>query len=630
MVQSREHEREQRIETLILGAMGVVFGDIGTSPLYSIKEAVNGDHAVALAHIFGIISLVFIALVVVISLKYILFIMQADNKGEGGVMALVALAQRSLGDNPRAQKMVLLLGMCGVSLFFGDGIITPAISVLSAIEGLEVATPFFKPYIVPLTLIVLIILFAIQKRGTESVGKYFGPIMCLWFGVLATLGVVEVFAHPDILLALNPWYGIHFLSENPSAGFIVLGAVFLCVTGGEALYADMGHFGARPIRISLIFFVFHALLLNYLGQGALLLHHPAAASNPFYMLVPSWLLYPMVGLSTVATVIASQAVISGVFSATKQAVQLGLLPRMEVIHTSIHEKGQIYVPFLNWSLMAGVILVVVAFKSSDNLASAYGIAVTGAMLVDTILAFGVVLCTIHRWNAWVKYALLSLFIAFDLTFFLANVIKIPSGGWFPLVLGFSIFFIMTTWRLGNEQAAQAWQQDTIPLEQFLGQFNDNPLITKSPGTAIFFTADTYNAPRALMQNIACNCVVHERVVILTTRTRDLPYLDDQERLRVEVIREGFYRMRLEYGYQEVPDIPAALQLCGECENGFDPNETYYFLGRAIFVPVAEKERTLSSWRTKIWLVMQHNAGSIAAYLNIPLERVIELGVRLPI
>ncbi|MBF0270779.1 MAG: potassium transporter Kup [Magnetococcales bacterium] len=630
MDQSHEQDRKKRLDVLILGTMGVVFGDIGTSPLYSIKESVSAGHATSPAHIFGVISLVIISLIIVITLKYIFFIMQADNKGEGGVMALVALAQRSLGNNPRGKKLVLLLGMCGVSLFFGDGIITPAISVLSAIEGLEVATPFFKPYILPLTLVVLIVLFAIQKRGTESVGRYFGPVMFLWFGVLATLGAIEVLKHPEILMAISPWHGIRFIMDNPTTGFIVLGSVFLCVTGGEALYADMGHFGSRPIRISWIFIVFPSLLLNYLGQGALLLHNPEAASNPFYLLVPSWLLYPMVALSTAATVIASQAVISGVFSATRQAVQLGLLPRMEVIHTSIHEMGQIYVPFLNWSLMTGVVLVVLSFKSSDNLASAYGIAVTGAMLVDTILAFGVVLSTIHRWNRLVKFSLLTIFIAFDLTFFLANVIKIPTGGWFPLVLGFSIFFIMTTWRLGGEQASQAWHQDTIPLELFLGQFTNNPLISRTPGTAIFFTADPYNAPRALMQNISCNCVVHDRVIILTTRTKDVPYVEDHERLNVELIQDSVYRIFLDYGYQEVPDIPAALQLCQIRINGFDADETYYFLGRVVFVFQENKTRTLSSWRTKFWIVMQHNAGSIAAYLNIPLDKVIELGVRIPI
>ncbi|MBF0461186.1 MAG: potassium transporter Kup [Magnetococcales bacterium] len=622
---------DHRLGTLVMGALGVVFGDIGTSPLYSVKEAIGGLHGAAptAESVFGIISLVIWALIVMISLKYVLCIMQADNRGEGGIMALVALTQRSLPKTHPLQKVVVLMGMCGVALFFGDGLITPAISVLSAVEGLEVVTPLFKPVVLPITLFVLGVLFIFQSRGTEKVGNFFGPITCLWFLSIAAVGLAEVVRHPEIIWAINPLYGVRFLAADPARGFVALGSVFLCVTGGEALYADMGHFGRHPIHLAWTWFVLPSLALNYLGQGALLLNNPEAVQNPFYYLVPSWFLLPMVGLATAATVIASQAVISGVFSATRQAVQLGFLPHVTIVHTSEHKIGQIYVPVLNWGLLTGVVLVVLAFKSSDNLAAAYGIAVTGAMLIDTFLAFGVVLRTVNHWNALFASFLLVCFAGCDLTFFSANVLKIPNGGWFPLVLGFSLFTVMVTWKRGSAVAREAWNRDTVPFEEFLHQLQAGSF-AKVPGTAVFLTADPRSAPRALMHNLSCNCVVHERVIVLITKTRDVPYVPEDERLEVEVLPDNFFRMTLHFGYQESPDIPAALEQCQAFTQQFDINDTYFFLGRAVFVPTGVVRRDISNWRLKLFLAMQRNATSTASYFHIPLERVVELGVRIPI
>ncbi|MBF0629194.1 MAG: potassium transporter Kup [Magnetococcales bacterium] len=624
-------QNDHRLGTLVMGALGVVFGDIGTSPLYAVREALGGANAVppGIETVFGVISLIFWALIVMISLKYVLFIMQADNRGEGGIMALVALTQRCLPKTHPLQKHVILLGMCGVALFFGDGLITPAISVLSAVEGLEVATPIFKPFVLPITLFVLIGLFLFQSHGTERVGRFFGPITCLWFLAIAVLGLVEVLRYPEILWAVNPLYGLRFLADDPAKGFVALGSVFLCVTGGEALYADMGHFGRHPIHLAWTWFVLPSLVLNYLGQGALILHNPDALKNPFYLLVPSWFLLPMVGLATAATVIASQAVISGVFSATRQAVQLNFLPRMNIIHTSDHKIGQIYIPVINWGLLAGVVLVVVSFKSSDNLAAAYGIAVTGAMLIDTFLAFGVVLRILKNWNLLVTSVLLVGFVGCDLTFFSANVLKIPNGGWFPLVLGLTILTIMITWKRGSEVAGVAWHKDTVPLVDFLHQYETDSII-KTPGTAIFLTADSKSAPRALMHNLSCNCVVHERVVVLSIKIRDLPYIADDERMEVAVLPNNFFLMTLNFGYQEIPDIPEALEKCQVCSRGFDLTETSFFIGRAVFVPTDKERTNISCWRLKLFLTMQHNANSTASYFQIPLERVIEIGVRIPI
>ncbi|MBF0340745.1 MAG: potassium transporter Kup [Magnetococcales bacterium] len=622
---------DHRLGKLVMGALGVVFGDIGTSPLYALKEALGGAHALApqAEHVFGVVSLIFWALIIMISLKYVLFIMQADNRGEGGIMALVALTQRSLPRDHPLQKYVVLLGMCGVALFFGDGLITPAISVLSAVEGLEVATPMFNPFVVPITLCVLVGLFLFQSNGTERVGAFFGPITCVWFVAIAAFGLVEVLRHPEIIQAINPIYGIRFLVSDPAHGFLALGSVFLCVTGGEALYADMGHFGRRPIKLAWTWFVFPSLVLNYLGQGAMVLHNPESLQHPFYYLVPSWFLLPMVALATMATVIASQAVISGVFSATRQAVQLNFLPRISIVHTSDHKIGQIYVPVLNWGLLVGVVLVVLSFKSSDNLAAAYGIAVTGAMLIDTFLAFGVVLRTLKKWGALFSSLLLIGFAGCDLTFFSANVLKIPNGGWFPLVLGFSILTLMITWKRGSEVAAAAWNRDTVPLVDFLHQCETDD-VPKTPGTAIFLTADPRSAPRALMHNLSCNCVVHERVVLLSIKTADVPYVDDNERLEVAVLPNNFFLMSLRFGYQETPDIPAALEKCQVCSRGFELTETSFFIGRVVFVPMDKGRKTISCWQLKLFLALQHNATSTATYFQIPLERVIEIGVRIPI
>ncbi|MBF0502875.1 MAG: potassium transporter Kup [Candidatus Riflebacteria bacterium] len=631
MDQGVETQRDHRLGTLIMGALGVVFGDIGTSPLYSVKEALGGGHAIATspANVFGVISLVLWALIIMITLKYLMFIMQADNKGEGGIMALVALAQRSVGRDHRLQRFIGLLGMCGLALFLGDGLITPAISVLSAVEGLGVATPLFKPFILPITLFVLGALFFFQSSGTERVGKFFGPIMLLWFLCIGTAGFAQVMHRPDIMWAFNPANGIRFVTNDLGGAFIALGSVFLCVTGGEALYADMGHFGRRPMTLAWNWLVFPALTLNYLGQGALILERPEAAENPFFHLIPSWCLLPMVGLATAATVIASQAVISGAFSASCEAIQLNFLPRMAVIHTSEHKMGQIYVPALNWALLVGVVFVVVAFKSSDNLAAAYGIAVTGAMLIDTFLAFGLVLRVVKRWNWWFSTVLLVCFASCDLTFFSANVLKIPNGGWFPLALGLAILIVMVTWRRGGKLAREAWSRDAVNLDDFL-QHSQANTFPKAPGTAVFLTADPHSAPRALMQNMSCNCVVHERVVVLSTKTRHVPYVADDKRLEVEALPNNFYRMTLHFGYQETPDIPQALEKCELGGKPFNINDTYFFIGRVAFIPTERTRHLISAWQLNLYLVMQHNAVSTASYLQIPVERVIELGVRIPL
>ncbi len=582
---SQAGSHESRLSTLVIGALGVVFGDIGTSPLYAVKEslAASGGHGglPAASDVFGVISMILWSLLIVITVKYVFFIMRADNKGEGGIMALTALALRSPYATPVWRILINFLGICGLALFFGDGVITPAISVLSAVEGLELATPLLQPVVVPVTLVILFGLFFFQRLGTEGVGSLFGPIMLLWFSVLALLGIYGILKNPQILGALNPTHALHFFIAHRGQAFIVLGAVFLSVTGAEALYADMGHFGCRPIQLAWLFLVFPALVLNYFGQGGLILENPETVKNPFYLLAPSWGLYPMVILSTLATIIASQAVISGAFSAARQAMQLGFLPRMEVVHTSSKEEGQIYVPTINWILLTAVLILVMGFRSSSNLASAYGIAVTGAMVIDTTLAFGVVLRVMYGWSLLLTVLATCFFLIFDTVFFAANALKIPEGGWFPLLLGSVIFLLMSTWKQGTELCRNALQKSEIPLEPFLRQVANDP-VPRAPGIGIYLSTNAEMAPRPLVQNLQHHWIIHETVAILSIQFLDTPHLVSGDRVVESNLGNGFHRLIIRFGFTEKPDIPRALQQSRLFQDWSNPDETSFFLGRTLF------------------------------------------------
>ncbi len=606
--------------------MGVVYGDIGTSPLYTMKEVFNGPHAVAVTaeNLLGILSLIFWALTISVSLKYVAFITRADNRGEGGIMALTALALRTAGASPGLLWLLSILGIFGAGLFYGDAVITPAMSVLSAVEGLEVATPHVKPYVVPLTLAVLCGLFLFQPRGTASVGALFGPVMMFWFGTLGVLGAWNVLRHPDVLAALNPLYAARFMLHSPGHAWLALGAVVLAITGGEALYADMGHFGRRPIKWAWLTFVFPCLYLNYLGQGALIIDNPAAVKNPFFMLVPEPLLYPMVMLATAATVIASQAVISGAFSLTSQAMQLGYCPRIQIKFTSEREKGQIYVPNINWLLLLAVAILVLGFKSSSNLASAYGIAVTMTMMIDTLLAF-VVVRAMWNWN-WLQAGLfLALFFVVDFAFFSANLVKVLDGGWFPLMLGLGVFTLFATWKRGRQLLYDRLQQDSIPLDAFLSSLSyGGP--QRVPGTGIFMTTRPDGVPRAMLHNLLHNKVLHERVILLNVSMQDIPHVGDTERMRVEALPQGFYRVIVSYGFKDDPNIPRDLELCERY--GMAPvemMETSFFLGRETIVP--NRVPTMPLWRQKLFTWMFRNADTATDFFKLPTNRVVELGTQ---
>jgi len=614
--------RRERFATLTLAALGVVYGDIGTSPLYAIKEVFGGAHhpvPIDEGSVLGILSLVFWALMTVVSIKYIAFIMRANNKGEGGIMALMALVLRGERDPGRA-RFLLLMGLFGAALFYGDGLITPAISVLSAVEGLEIATPALKPFVIPITLLVVVGLFAVQKRGTGSVGALFGPIMIVWFATIALLGVSGILRAPQVLAALNPAYAFEFLAKHGALGFFSLGAVVLVVTGAEALYADMGHFGSGPIRFAWSTLVLPALSLNYFGQGALLIAEPAAVQNPFYLLAPGWALYPLVALATVAMIIASQAVISGAFSITQQAMQLGYAPRMEVQHTSSHEIGQVYLPVINRMLFAGVVALVLGFGTSTSLAAAYGIAVTGTMATTTVLAF-VVAQRIWRWNLPACVALFGFFLLVDVGFFCANVVKIVEGGWFPLAFGLGVFVLMSTWKRGRELLQRRISADSIPLPDFvrsaaLGCAN-------VPGTAIFMTANLDVVPHALLHSLKHYKSLHERVVLLTAVTLDVPHVPPSQRVAVDAINPQFFKVRMFFGFMDDPDLPEVLEWCAEQGLRLDPMDTSFFLGRETLVPTVGADMAL--WREKLFVAMYRNAGSIASYFNLPPNRVVELG-----
>jgi KUP system potassium uptake protein len=617
-------EQRGRLPILALAALGVVYGDIGTSPLYALKEVFAGVHPVPIttANIMGILSLVFWSLVIVVSIKYVVFIMRADNRGEGGIIALMALALRKV-ENPRARVAIMLAGIAGAALFYGDGVITPAISVLSAVEGLEVATPALKPYVIPLTIIVLVILFAFQRKGTSGIGALFGPIMGVWFGTLALLGVVNILHEPHVMQSLNPIHGMTFMLSNPWLGFLALGGVVLVLTGAEALYADMGHFGRKPIQMAWFVLVLPALVLNYFGQGALLLHNPTAVQNPFYLLAPSWALYPMIALSTAATIIASQAVISGAFSMTREAMQLGYSPRMEVQHTSERQMGQIYLPGINWALLIAVIALVLGFRSSANLGAAYGIAVTGTMLITTLLAF-IVVRRLWGWG-WVKSGLLiSVFLIIDIAFFAANAIKIEDGGWFPLVFGLGVFTLMSTWKRGRQLLRLSMESQALPLESFIAGLRSSSM-ARVPGTAVFLSNDPQAVPHALLHNLKHNRVLHQRVALVTVRVEGVPHIPKNEWVAVETLPDNFYRIIVRFGFKDEPDLPLALEQCSEYGVPFNVMETSFFLGRETLIPKVGSGMAL--WREKLFVAMFRNAGSMADFFNLPPNRVIELGTQ---
>lgn len=617
-------QSKKRLAALTLGALGVVYGDIGTSPLYSIKEVFGGAHhpvPITPDNVLGILSLFLWSLIIVVTLKYVSFIMRANNKGEGGIIALMTLALQKGDPASWQQKSLIALGLFGAALFYGDGVITPAISVLSAVEGLELITPTFKPYILPITLAILVGLFVIQRKGTASVGALFGPVMILWFAVLAVLGAISIVEHPAVLAAINPLYGFKFLIGNSALGFFALGAVVLCITGAEALYADMGHFGAKPIQYAWLGYVLPALVINYFGQGALLLNDPAAIENPFYLLAPGWALYPLVILSTVATVIASQAVISGAFSITQQAIHLGYTPRFEVQHTSDQEIGQIYLPALNWLLLVSIVALVIGFRTSSNLAAAYGIAVTGTMLITNVLAIAV---AIRLWNWSPHRAVLGAlpFICIDLGFFLANSVKIPDGGWFPLAFGLAIFVLLTTWKRGRQLLHDRLAVDALQLKPFIANLVEGG-IGRVPGTAVFMTPDPDSVPHAMLHSLKHYKALHEQVVVLSVHVFDVPHVPDIDRVELHLLPGNFCQVIVQYGFKDEPDIPAALALCANSGLSIDMMDTSFFLGRETLIPKLGSE--MAYWRELLFVTMFRNAGSATAFFRIPSNRVVELG-----
>jgi KUP system potassium uptake protein len=620
--------RGRYLATLSLLALGVVYGDIGTSPLYAIRECFYGPHAVAPthAHVLGVLSLIFWALVVVISIKYLVFVLRADNQGEGGILALTALATPITPTGRSERSLLVLIGIFGAALLYGDGIITPAISVLGAMEGLSVATPVLHPYIVPITIVILIALFLFQSHGTARVGKVFGPVTLLWFAVLAVLGLLQILRYPSVLAAINPIHGVRFFLDTGWHGYLVLGSVFLVVTGGEALYADMGHFGIRPIRIDWFAIVLPSLLLNYFGQGALLLENPAAAENPFYLLAPEWAIYPMIVLAVAAAVIASQAVISGAYSLTMQAVQLGFSPRIKIDHTSTRQYGQIYISGINWALMIGCILLVLGFRTSSNLAAAYGVAVTSTMVITTLLLY-VVARERWGWSMLTAGTLAAIFLVVDLAFFGANIIKVAQGGWLPLLLAGLVYTVMTTWKSGRRMLAERIQAEARPLEEFLTEVRGT--VTRVAGTAIFMNGTASRTPPALRHNIEHNKVLHERVIFVTVKTQQVPHVPEEKRLEVEHFGSGLYRVKVYYGFMEDPDIPQALEK--GVEHGValvDPKDTTYFLGRETII--ATRRPGMAVWREKLFAFISRNATTATAYFGIPPDRVVELGEQIEI
>ncbi len=615
------------LTALTVGAIGVVYGDIGTSVLYAVKEVFGSGHVPFTPdNVHGILSIFFWTLTVIVSLKYVVLVLRADNNGEGGLVAMLALASQSVKDKPRLRRVLLVVGIFGACLFYGDGVITPAISVLSAVEGLEVVSSAFKRYVIPLTLVILFGLFALQKHGTAGIGKFFGPITLVWFSVIAVLGVSHIASNPAILWAISPHYALGFMFHNPGITFIILGAVVLCVTGAEALYADLGHFGKRPIRLAWFSIVMPALTLNYFGQGALLLKNPEAVKNPFFLMAPDWALLPLVCLATMATVIASQALISGAFSVTKQVIQLGYLPRLQVQHTSVKDTGQIYMPFVNWGLFVAIVLAVVMFRSSSNLAGAYGIAVTLDMLITTVLTFFVLR---YKWNYPLALCLAptAFFFMVDLAFFSSNVMKFFDGGWFPLMIGGAIFMLMLTWKDGRRLMNQKLRIDAIDLPSFLDAVFVSPPL-RVGGTAVFLTAEPGTVPNALLHNLKHNKVLHENNLFVTVRNHEVPWIGLDKRVEIEALGRDCWQVTVHYGFKNDPDLPQALkQLKGRgCE--LHPMTTSYFLSRDIVVPTLGGG--MSQWREKLFAQMHHNASAAAEFLNLPNNSVVELGSKIEI
>ena len=610
---------------LTLAAIGVVYGDIGTSVLYAVKEVFGSGHVpFTQANVYGILSILFWTLTVIVSLKYVVLVLRADNHGEGGLVAMLALASQSVKDRPQLRAGLLSAGIFGTSLFYGDGVITPAISVLSAVEGLEVVSPHFKRFVLPLTLLVLFCLFVVQKRGTAGIGRFFGPITLVWMLSIALLGVAQIVHHPEILAALSPHYALGFLWTQPGTSFIILGAVVLCVTGAEALYADLGHFGKRPIRIAWFTVVMPALVLNYFGQGALLLAEPEAVKNPFFMMSPDWALLPLVGLATLATVIASQALITGAFSVTKQVIQLGYLPRLNILHTSVHDKGQIYIPFVNWGLFVAIVLAVGMFRSSSNLAAAYGIAVTLDMLITTVLTF-FVLRYGWRYPLVLCVASTGCFFVIDLAFFSSNLLKLFQGGWFPLLIGGAVFTLMMTWKRGRQLLNDKLLSDAIDLRSFLDAVFVSPP-TRVEGTAVFLSAEQGVVPNALLHNLKHNKVLHAQNLFVTVCNHEEPWVGLDRRLQIEALGHDCWQVTIHYGFKNDPDVPRALQLLRGHGCAVEPMTTSYFLSRDTVIP--SFGGGMAPWREKLFAQMHRNASAAADFLHLPNNAVVELGSKI--
>ena len=615
------------LSALTLGAIGVVYGDIGTSVLYAVKEVFGSGHVPFTPdNIYGILSIFFWTLTVIVSIKYVVLVLRADNNGEGGLVAMLALASQSVKDRPQLRRVLLLVGIFGTCLFYGDGVITPAITVLGAVEGLEVVSPAFKKYLVPLAILILLGLFMVQKRGTASIGRFFGPVMVVWFLIIALLGVVNIASGPEILWALSPHYALGFVFHNPTIAFVILGAVVLCVTGAEALYADMGHFGKKPIRLAWFAVAMPALTLNYFGQGALLLSNPAAVKNPFFMMAPDWALLPLVGLATLAAVIASQALISGAFSVTKQVIQLGYLPRLQVQHTSVKDTGQIYLPFVNWGLFVAIVLAVVMFKSSSNLAAAYGIAVCTDMLITTILTFFVIRYSWHYPLALCLGAT-SFFLLVDLAFWASNLLKLFEGGWFPLAIGGAIFTLMMTWKDGRRLLNQKLQADAIDLNSFLEAVFVSPPL-RVDGTAVFLTAAPGTVPNAMLHNLKHNKVLHQNNLFVTVRNHEVPWIGLDKRVEIESLGHDCWQVVIHYGFRNDPNIPKALQQIKGHGCELDSMTTSYFLSRDTVVPTIDSG--MAQWREKLFSQMHHNASAAADFLKLPNNAVVELGSKIEI
>ncbi len=616
---------KKRMAPLVLGALGVVFGDVGTSPLYTMRVVFTGEHGLPLnpANVYGLLSIVFWALIIIVTLKYVTLIMRADNRGEGGILALTALVSHGMTHRSRTRWWLVGFGIFGAAMFYGDGMITPAITVLGAVEGLEIMAPALHRFVVPVSVMILVGLFWIQRRGTASVGVLFGPVMCVWFGVLAVLGLLQIAERPGVISAISPHHAVAFVLANPLAAFLALGAVVLAVTGTEALYADMGHFGASPIRRAWLFAVMPALVLNYFGQGALVLANGAAIKNPFYLLAPQWALFPLVILSTLAAVIASQAVISGAFSLTRQAIQMGYCPRLKILHTSEREIGQIYVPFINWTLFVAVTLLVLGFRSSDNLAGAYGIAVVMAMMIDSVLIY-VVMRRVWRWGIPPAVAIATPLLAIDFAFLASNSLKIPEGGWFPLLIGGLVFTLLTTWKRGRSILMDRLDEDSMPLDTFIESIGASPP-PRVPGTAVFLTSTSNRVPHALLHNLKHNKVLHERTVFLTVHTRDIPRVPAAERITITDLGLQFWKLQAHYGFVEEPDVPVLLEACAERGLVFDMMDTSFFVSRETLIATVSPGMAL--WREQVFVALSKMSVKATDFFHVPTNRVVELGTQ---